>query len=84
MKKRIIYFLFLACVLLFIFVVYVNIDAIVGAYGNGPPYYGRTTNMDKWESPIPTLVILDVVSLAVLFFVGKWAYVTFKAQRINR
>lgn len=35
------------------------------AYGSGPPYYGRTTNMDKWESPILFLVLVDGVALAV-------------------
>lgn len=75
MKKCIEYSIFLVCVLWFLFVVYVNIDAIVGGYGDGPPYYSRTTNMDKWESPVPTLVVLDIVSIVVLFFVGRWAYI---------
>ena len=30
------------------------------AYGSGPPYYGRTTNMDKWTSPLPTLTALGI------------------------
>jgi len=78
MKKRIAYTLFLACAILFIFVIYINVDAIVGAYGDGPPYYGRTTNMDKWENPIPILVVLDIISIAVLFFAGKWAYIQYR------
>ena len=36
------------------------------AYGDGPPYYGRTTNMDKWSSPMLQLVILSGVGLAAL------------------
>jgi hypothetical protein len=75
MKKRTAYSLLFMCIVLFMFVAYMNIDAIVGAYGNGPPYYGRTTNMDKWENPIPTLVVLDIFSIVILFFVGKWAYI---------
>lgn len=75
MKKYIAYSILLGCALWFLFVVYVNIDAIVGGYGDGPPYYGRTTNMDKWESPVPTLVVLDTVSIVVLFFIGRWAYI---------
>lgn len=30
------------------------------AYGSGPPYFGRTTNMDKWTSPLPTLIALGI------------------------
>jgi hypothetical protein len=67
--------------ILFMLVVYVNVDAIVGAYGDGPPYYGRTTNMDKWEDPIPTLIVLDVVSIVVIFFVGKWAWAYIQFRR---
>jgi hypothetical protein len=29
------------------------------AYGAGPPYYGRTTNMDKWEDPRSQLLWLN-------------------------
>lgn len=36
------------------------------AYGSGPPYYGRTTNMDKWADPLPWLGIIDLVLLAVI------------------
>ncbi|MEE3623345.1 hypothetical protein UCD39_05000 [Nitrospirillum sp. BR 11752] len=35
------------------------------AYGNGPPYYGGTTNMDKWESPWPILAPVDGVTVVV-------------------
>ena len=35
-------------------------------YGSGPPYYGRTTNMDKWTSPWPDLAILDAMLLVVV------------------
>ncbi len=41
------------------------------AYGSGPPYYGRTTNMDKWDSPAPLLALLNggalLFGLAVAF-----------------
>jgi hypothetical protein len=33
------------------------------AYGDGPPYYGRSTNMDKWTSPWPALLALDAGTL---------------------
>lgn len=37
-------------------------------YGDGPPYYGRTTNMDKWSSPFWILVVVSVCALIV----GAW------------
>ncbi len=30
--------------------------------------------MDKWENPIPILMMMDAVILAVVFFLGKWAF----------
>lgn len=42
-------------------------------YGDGPPYYGRTTNMDKWQSPMFELVVTNAVGLAWLVaLVGYW------------
>lgn len=35
------------------------------AYGAGPPYYGRTVNMDKWNSPWPVLVAVDLTAVVV-------------------
>ena len=42
-------------------------------YSDGPPYYGRTTNMDKWESPVMGLVIADAIHLALLVGFGTIA-----------
>jgi hypothetical protein len=39
---------------------------ISDAYGEGPPYYGRTVNMDKWTSPLPIVVPIDLVALAAV------------------
>ena len=55
------------------FLAYVNYDAIVGAFGDGPPYYGRTTNMDKWANPIPTLLGVDLLALGLSWFLLRWA-----------
>lgn len=52
---------------------FVNYEALVEAYGSGPPYYSRTTNMDKWNDPLPELILLDLGALAVaaaLIWVG--------------
>lgn len=46
---------------------------VVEAYGSGPPYYGRTTNMDKWTDPMPLLAVVDVLAalaIAGLILVG--------------
>ena len=45
---------------------YVNYVSLVDAYGSGPPYYGHTTNMDKWSSPLPGLLMIDGVVLLMV------------------
>jgi len=72
MRKCIAYFLSFGCVIWVIFVIHINIDTIIGAYGSGPPYYGRTTNMDKWESPLAALAILDILSITMICIIGRW------------
>lgn len=47
------------------FVGWLNYHELGEAYGSGPPYYGRTTNMDKWANPLPGLLMLDAVALLV-------------------
>ncbi|WP_027818579.1 hypothetical protein [Paraburkholderia bannensis] len=50
-----------------------NVFNLNEAYGNGPPYYSRTTNMDKWSNPIPVLSLLDMsVALAIAGYVRWW------------
>ncbi len=39
---------------------------LVEAYGPGAPFYGRTTNMDKWESPIAFLMVVDGLALGII------------------
>lgn len=53
-------------------VLYINVTTLWASYGNVPPYYGRTTNMDKWTSPWPELVIINV--LAALLYLGVRRY----------
>lgn len=50
--------------------VWMNYDALNEAYGSGPPYHGRTTNMDKWGDPIPGLLVLDAVLLVLAAALG--------------
>ncbi|MFO0575087.1 MAG: hypothetical protein U1A78_13950 [Polyangia bacterium] len=45
---------------------WINYGALSEAYGSGPPYYGRTVNLDKWSDPLPGLLMLDVPALLML------------------
>jgi hypothetical protein len=49
-------------------------------YGDGPPYYDRTTNMDKWESPLLDLVVSNALGLAL---VALTAYSIRRRSRSN-
>ncbi|SAK70607.1 hypothetical protein AWB80_03695 [Caballeronia pedi] len=44
-----------------------NLFSLNEAYGDGPPYYARTTNMDKWTDPLPILAAVDAFALLVIF-----------------
>jgi hypothetical protein len=55
-----------------------NYRACTEAYGSGPPYYGRTTNMDKWSDPRPLLIKVDAAAALLL---GLW---WFRASRPGR
>src|SRR5690349_23232101 len=45
------------------------------AYGGGPPYYSRTTNMDKWTNPLPVLAAVDtltlIAALALIYLIRR-------------
>lgn len=45
--------------------VWITIDMLNEAYGAGPPYYGRTVNMDKWTSPWFALIVIDGLVLLI-------------------
>ncbi|WP_186015789.1 hypothetical protein [Burkholderia gladioli] len=49
-----------------------NMFNLQEAYGDGPPYYGRTTNIDKWESPFPMLLPVDAVVIVLLGVYAIW------------
>jgi hypothetical protein len=42
------------------------------AYGSGAPYYGRTTNMDKWSNPWPVLGVMNAVTLLACVLLQRW------------
>lgn len=65
--------LFVLLALVFVF----NILNLNEAYGSGPPYYSRTTNMDKWSDPLPLLALVDVITISTVtacFYVLKQIY----------
>ena len=49
---------------------YIDWVSLTEAYGSGPPYYGRTVNMDKWSSPVVSLVVVN--SFAVIGILVAW------------
>lgn len=63
MRQKI-YFLILligiVCIIAF------NVMNLIEAYGNGPPYYARTTNMDKWENPLPVLFLVELITFIII------------------
>jgi len=64
-------------IVLFGWCAFVNYDVLVEAYGSGLPYYSLTTNMDKWETPIPMLLVLDAFVIGVLGIL-IWVYLVLK------
>jgi hypothetical protein len=48
-----------------------NYTVLEEAFGNGPPYYGRTANMDKWSNPVPVLLMVDFSVLLAAGLVGR-------------
>jgi hypothetical protein len=50
------------------------VDALVDAYGANPPYYSRSTNMDKWTSPWPPILFVIgscIVVVAITFWIWR-------------
>ena len=66
-------------VLIVIACIYLNYINLIEAFGSGPPYYGRTTNMEKWSDPIPFLAALDGVVIA-MFGGLTWLYMKVKKK----
>ena len=55
-----------------VFCAYVNFTNLIETYGSGPPYYNRTTNMDKWQSPVLYLVLINAVSLVAIYVIYRF------------
>lgn len=52
--------------------VWLNVSLLWEAYGGGPPYYGQTTNMDKWSSPWSILLLANGIGAAALLVLFRW------------
>jgi len=64
--RRIARFLVHAALLVLILAVAAfNVMNLMEAYGGGPPYYARSTNMDKWTNPLPLLGVVDAMTIVV-------------------
>lgn len=70
----------LSAIALLGFVAWLNYQELHEAYGSGPPYHGRTVNMDKWSDPLPGLLMLDGISLLI----GAAAVQMFRRRRAER
>ena len=57
--------MFAAAALVLVAAAFVSYEALTEAYGAGPPYYSRTTNMDKWRDPLAEVLVGDLVASAV-------------------
>lgn len=64
-RDRVVLTSVLTVMLVFAGVAWLHAVQLDEAYGSGPPYYGRTTNMDKWESPLPLLFVVDAIALGI-------------------
>jgi hypothetical protein len=78
MLRLISYACFAAAITLIAVLAWANYDVIVESYGSGPPYYGRTTNMDKWTNPMPGLLAIDLPGLALA---GGLSYLGLRLRR---
>lgn len=63
-KNRLVRIAFgVALLIVVVLIVTFNAINLSEAFGNGPPYYGRTTNMDKWSNPLPVLAGVDLLGV---------------------
>jgi hypothetical protein len=61
----------LAAFIIMAFCIWETVTTLVEAFGGGPPFYGRTTNMDKWVNPIPALLLINAIGLIIAFALLK-------------
>jgi len=54
---------YIAIAILVLIAGYLDWLSLTEAYGSGPPYYGRTVNMDKWSNPLVSLAVVNSVAV---------------------
>jgi hypothetical protein len=64
-RRPISYACFALAIVLVGYLAWATCDILMESYGSGPPYYGRTTNMDKWSNPMPGLFAIDLPGLGI-------------------
>ena len=77
MKRLMSYACFAASITLIAVLAWASYGVILESYGSGPPYYGRTTNMDKWTNPVPGLL---AIGLPGLVLAGGLAYLALRLR----
>lgn len=60
---------------------WINFSVLYEAYGSVPPYYSRTTNMDKWVDPLPYLIPVDLIVLGIAVIAIRFSL---KKSRIDQ
>jgi hypothetical protein len=52
---------------------FLNIEVYLEYFSDGPPYFGRRENMDKWSDPRPVLGAVDAgLTLLLLGITRAW------------
>lgn len=54
--------------------VFINVINLWRAFGTGPPFYGRSVNMDKWVNPWPELLLIDLPAIAISCGLLYWSW----------
>jgi len=80
LTKRIKMIVYISLIFISAFVVWLNVTSLVEAFGDGPPYYGRSANMDKWTNPLPVLLTVDAATLLL----GVGIFYLFRSRQITR
>ena len=65
--------IYLFTILIIVGTGYYNYISLIEAYGRGPSYYARTTNMDKWSNPLPVLIFVDVLLVVISYLCIRFA-----------
>ena len=71
-RRQIGWLMCMAAIAVTVVLVVASYHALIEAYGPGPPYFGRTTNMDKWSDPLPVLLLVDSIGLFVAGILARF------------